>query len=422
MSDFLMPSLGADMESGKLAQWLVKPGSTVKKGDVIAVVETHKGAFEIDVFLEGVVSELCAREGEELPVGALLARIVTADEEPAAQARVVQPIPASPPSKAASPPVTSPPITSPPAKREAKAPGVTAPATAGKPAEASAERKKVSPVARRRASELGIDAETLRGTGIDGSVTLADVELAGAGGGRHETPAGERGEPKRRTGFDPDQMRQAIAAAMSRSKREIPHYYIGSTIDMAKALGFLEAYNRERPPEQRLLPAVLLLKATALALRDLPQFNGFWEDGRFRKADGIHVGWAIALRGGGLIAPAIRHVDERPLADLMEALRDLVGRARGGGIKGSEMMEPSFTVTSMGDRGAESVFGVIYPPQVAILGFGRVAERPSVVDGRIVARPQVTVSLAADHRASDGHAGSLFLAAVDRHLQEPEAL
>jgi pyruvate dehydrogenase E2 component (dihydrolipoamide acetyltransferase) len=417
MSDFLMPSLGADMESGKLAQWLVKPGSTVKKGDVIAVVETHKGAFEIDVFLEGAVSELCAKEGEELPVGALLARIATAGEAAAAPA----PPPAAPPSPAVTPPIT-PPVTPPAPRREAKPSREAGVPRAGMPAGPSAERKKVSPAARRRAHELGIDAETLAGTGIDGSVTLADVELAGAGGGKREKPAATLDEPKRRAGFDPDQMRQAIAAAMSRSKREIPHYYIGATIDMAKALGFLEAYNRERPPEQRLLPAVLLLKASALALRDMPQFNGFWEDGRFRRADGIHIGWAIALRGGGLIAPAIRDVDRRPLAELMDALRDLVGRARGGGIRGSEMMEPTFTVTSMGDRGAESVFGVIYPPQVAILGFGRVIERPWVVDGRIVARPLVSASLAADHRASDGHGGSLFLAAVDRYLQEPEAL
>lgn len=417
MSDFLMPSLGADMESGKLAQWLVKPGSTVKKGDVIAVVETHKGAFEIDVFLEGAVSELCAKEGEELPVGALLARIATAGEAAAAPA----PPPAAPPSPAVTPPIT-PPVTPPAPRREAKPSREAGVPRAGMPAGPSAERKKVSPTARRRAHELGIDAETLAGTGIDGSVTLADVELAGAGGGKREKPAATLDEPKRRAGFDPDQMRQAIAAAMSRSKREIPHYYIGATIDMAKALGFLEAYNRERPPEQRLLPAVLMLKASALALRDMPQFNGFWEDGRFRRADGIHIGWAIALRGGGLIAPAIRDVDRRHLAELMNALRDLVGRARGGGIRGSEMMEPTFTVTSMGDRGAESVFGVIYPPQVAILGFGRVIERPWVVDGRIVARPLVSASLAADHRASDGHGGSLFLAAVDRYLQEPEAL
>ncbi|CAG1013115.1 pyruvate dehydrogenase E2 component (dihydrolipoamide acetyltransferase) [Rhizobiaceae bacterium] len=412
-----MPSLGADMESGKLVRWLVEPGSAVKKGDVIAVVETHKGAFDIDVFLEGVVSELCAKEGEELPVGALLARIAAKGEEVAALAKVAEP---APPPPAPAPP--SPPVAPPTAEREAKAPGEAAPAPATVAAVPAAGRRKISPAARRRAKELGIDPETLAGTGIDGSVTFADVELAGAGRGTRETPPAGPAEPKRRAGFDPGQMRQAIAAAMSRSKREIPHYYIGSTIDMAKALGFLEAYNGERPPEQRILPAVLLLKATALALRDMPQFNGFWEDGRFRKADGIHIGWAIALRGGGLIAPAIRDTGDRPLADLMDALRDLVGRARGGGIRGSEMMEPTFTVTSMGDRGAESVFGVIYPPQVAILGFGRVIERPWVVDGKIVARPLVTASLAADHRASDGHGGSLFLAAVDRYLQEPEAL
>ncbi|HHZ08980.1 MAG TPA: 2-oxo acid dehydrogenase subunit E2 [Rhizobiales bacterium] len=421
MSDFVMPSLGADMESGKLAQWLVKPGSTVRKGDVIAVVETHKGAFEIDVFLEGVVSELCAKEGEELPVGALLARIATAGEEAAAPASP----PAAPPPPVAAPAASpSPPTSTLLAERGAKAPAGPVPAPAKGPPVPAGERKKVSPAARRRARELGIDAETLAGTGIDGSVTLADVELAGAGRGKRETPAAGPAatEPKRRAGFDPDQMRRAIAAAMSRSKREIPHYYIGTTVDMAKARGFIEAYNSERPPEQRLLPAVLLLKATALALRDMPQFNGFWEDGRFRPGDGIHIGWAIALRGGGLIAPALRGVDRRSLAELMDALRDLVGRARGGGIRGSEMMEPTFTVTSMGDRGAESVFGVIYPPQVAILGFGRAVERPWVVDGRVVARPLVTASLAADHRASDGHAGSLFLAAVDRYLQEPEAL
>jgi pyruvate dehydrogenase E2 component (dihydrolipoamide acetyltransferase) len=281
-------------------------------------------------------------------------------------------------------------------------------------------RAKVSPAARRRAGELGIEPDTLRGTGIDGSVTLADVELAAATG----APAGAppSAAPARRRGFDPAEMRQAIAAAMSRSKREIPHYYLSSTIDMSRPLAWLEGFNRERPPEERLLPAVLLLRATALALREHKQFNGFWEDGRFRGADGIHVGWAIALRGGGLIAPAIHDADGLSLPELMAALRDLVARARSGGIRGSEMMDPTVTVTSLGDRGAESVFGVIYPPQVAILGFGQVLTRPWVVDTHVVARPLLTATLAADHRASDGHAGGLFLTAIDRILQEPENL
>ena len=413
-----MPSLGADMESGKLVKWLVEPGSTVKKGDVIAVVETHKGAFEIDIFQEGTISELCAQEGEELPVGALLARIAAPGEEPAK----VEPSPALVEVEPAPPPPTAE-VAPPPAEKPAAIELETKPARApAAPRPAPAVRAKVSPVARRRAGELGIDPETLDGTGIDGSVTLADVELAASKPRPPERPVPAPAADKRRAGFDPDQMRQAIAAAMSKSKREIPHYYLSTTIDMTDALDWLEAYNKNRPPEERLLPAVLLLRATALALTDHPQFNGFWENGRFRPGEGIHIGWAIALRGGGLIAPAIRDVDTLSLGDLMEALRDLVGRARAGGIKGSEMMDPTVTVTSLGDRGAEAVLGVIYPPQVAILGFGKVNQRPWVIDGQIVARPLVNLSLAADHRASDGHAGGLFLSAIDRHLQEPETL
>ena len=415
-----MPSLGADMESGKIVEWLVKPGATVKKGDVIAVVETHKGAFEIDIFEEGVVTELCAKEGEELPVGALLARIGAPGEKPAKAEPAPPPVeekPAPPPPAEAPPPAEK--LAPPEAKPE---PEPSRTPAAPRTAPAPAGRAKVSPVARRRAGELGIDPETLDGTGIDGSVTLADVELAASKGAPARASSPAPAPEKRRTGFDPDQMRQAIAAAMSKSKREIPHYYLSTTIDMSNSLAWLEVYNKERPPEERLLPAVLLLRATALALKAHPQFNGFWEEGRFRRGDGIHIGWAIALRGGGLIAPAIRDVDTHSYGDLMEALRDLVGRARAGGIKGSEMMDPTVTVTSLGDRGAESVLGVIYPPQVAILGFGKVIQRPWVVDGEIVARPLVAASLAADHRASDGHAGGLFLSAIDRYLQEPETL
>ena len=435
MSDFQMPSLGADMESGKIVEWLVKPGARVRKGDVIAVVETHKGAFEIDVFQEGVIFELCAKEGEELPVGALMARIGAPGEKPALAEKPAkaapEPAPSAPEAELAPPPVEkkaspeaptpdgapSPPAEKPSPRDFKPKPSKAPPA----PPPSSAGRVKVSPVARRRAGELGIDTEGLEGTGIDGSVTLADVELAASKGAPARPPSRTPTPEKRRAGFDPDQMRQAIAATMSRSKREIPHYYLSSTVDMTRSLAWLESYNKERPPEERLLPAVLLLRASALALREHPQFNGFWEEGRFRRADGIHVGWAIALRGGGLIAPAIRDTDTLSLGDLMRALRDLVGRARAGGIKSSEMMDPTFTVTSLGDRGAESVLGVIYPPQVAILGFGRVIQRPWVVDGEIVARPLVNVSLAADHRASDGHAGGLFLSSIDRSLQEPES-
>jgi len=415
MSDFVMPSLGADMESGKLVQWLVKPGSTVKKGDVIAVVETHKGAFEIDIFEDGVISELRAREGEELRVGAVLAHLVTPGEEEAARKRTA-PTPAAETERA--PEVVTRETETPPTKEPAAEAATPAEVTPASQPFIVPARVKVSPAARRRAGELGFNPDMLKGTGIDGSVTFADVELAAATGAPTKAPS----SAARRKGFDPDEMRQAIATAMSRSKREIPHYYLTSTIDMSRPLAWLEVFNREHEPAERLLPAVLFLKATALALRENPRFNGFWEAGRFQPAAGIHIGWAIWLRGGGLIAPAIHEVDNHSLPSLMKALRDLAARARSGGIRGSEMMDPTFTVTSLGERGVESVLGVIYPPQVAILGFGQVLERPWAVGGQVTARPLVTASLAADHRVSDGHAGGLFLSAVHRFLQEPETL
>jgi pyruvate dehydrogenase E2 component (dihydrolipoamide acetyltransferase) len=253
---------------------------------------------------------------------------------------------------------------------------------------------------------------------VGGAVTLADVEAAAAAAS--ETRAGVEPPPKR--GFDPAQMRQAIAVAMTRSKREIPHYYLSSAIDFGAAAAWLESYNRERGPEDRLLPAVLLLAAAARALAQVPQLNGFHVDGTFRPGPAVHVGWAIALRGGGLVAPAIHDADRKTPAELMAALRDLVQRARTGGLRSSELTDPTATVTSLGDRGAESVLGVIYPPQVAMIGFGKVLKRPWVIDDRIVPRPIVNASVAGDHRASDGHIGGLLLAAIDRVLQSPQVL
>jgi pyruvate dehydrogenase E2 component (dihydrolipoamide acetyltransferase) len=282
----------------------------------------------------------------------------------------------------------------------------------------SAARAKVSPAARRRAQALGIEPDRLRGTGVDGAVTLADVELAAS----PSATASVASPPVPRRGFDAALMRKAIAEAMSRSKREIPHYYLSSTIDFGAAAAWLADWNRDRAPEDRLLPAAVLLKATARALATLPQLNGFYENGAFRQGPGIHIGWAVALRGGGLVAPAIHDADHKMLPELMAALRDLVQRSRAGGLRSSELTDPTITVTSLGDRGAESVLGVIYPPQVAIVGFGRVVERPWVFEGRVVPRPVLAASLAGDHRASDGHIGSLLLAAVDRALQAPERL
>lgn len=209
---------------------------------------------------------------------------------------------------------------------------------------------------------------------------------------------------------------------MARSKREIPHYYLATDIDVTGVVRWLEAHNAAVPITDRVLPVVPLLKATALALRETPDLNGFWEEGGFRAGEGIHLGVAIAMKGGGLVAPAIHDADRMGLADLMHALQDLVSRARSGGLRSSEMAEPTITVTSLGDQGVDTVLPVIYPPQVAIVGFGRIRERPWVSGGSLAVAHVVTATLAGDHRASDGHRGAVFLAALDRLLQNPEAL
>ena len=217
-------------------------------------------------------------------------------------------------------------------------------------------------------------------------------------------------------------MRRAIAAAMRKSKQEIPHYYLSDTIPMRKALDWLHVANQKRPVSARLLPAALMLKAVALATRDFPEMNGLFVDGVYQPSPLAHVGVAISLRQGGLIAPALHDVAGRELDTVMLELADLVRRCRVGSLRSSEMSDPTITVTNLGDQGVQQVFGVIYPPQVALVGFGRVTERPWVESGRLVVMPVVTASLSADHRVSDGHRGALFLMRIADLLQQPDQL
>jgi pyruvate dehydrogenase E2 component (dihydrolipoamide acetyltransferase) len=270
------------------------------------------------------------------------------------------------------------------------------------------------------AAELGIDPATISGTGPGGRITHEDVERAAAAKGA--TPPVQPPIQPEDLITRAARMRQAIAAAMARSKREIPHYYLSAAIDMSRAIKWLAEENKKRPVEGRLLLGAPLVKAVALALHEVPELNGFWKEGRAVPSKEIHVGMAISLRGGGLIAPALHNADEQSLDELMKNLRDLTQRARAARLRSSELTDPTITVTSLGEQGVETVFGVIYPPQVAIVGFGKVVERPWAVNGMIGARQVMTATLAADHRASDGHRGGLFLAAVDRLLQEPEKL
>ena len=231
-----------------------------------------------------------------------------------------------------------------------------------------------------------------------------------------------RPKRKRTIGLDLDAMRTAIAAAMARSKREIPHYYLQHQVDVTPCEQWIARANEARPPDGRLLMGALAVKAVALAARNFTAFNGFYRDGNYEPAAAVHVGVAVAIRGGGLAAPALHDADRISLDQVMVRMRDLVQRTRAGRIRSSEMSDPTITVSSLGERGVEALYGIIYPPQVALIGFGKIVARPWLVENRIVARSIVTVTLAADHRVSDGHTGGLFLAEIGKLLQEPEKL
>lgn len=403
MSDFTMPSLGADMEDGTFVEWLVAPGDTVKRGQVVCVVETQKGAVEVEIWTDGVVEVLIAEPGQNIPVGGVMANIRVKGEEHAARdVAAGQPAtPGVPLSETQTP------------ERRTPSPKAAEPLQ-------PAIRLRITPAARRRAEALGVDPGSASATGADGAITLADVERAAAGRPAPQAPSKpgvkDDAEARRRA------MREAIAAAMSLSNREIPHYYLGTTIDVAPALAWLEAHNAGLPTAGRVLFAVLQLRAVALAMREVPALNGWYEGGIFRPAEACHIGVAIALRGGGLLAPALRDADRLPIDGMMTALADLLRRTRAGQLRSSELSETSITVTNLGDLGVESVQGVIYPPQVALVGFGRITEKPWAENGRLFATRCVHASLAADHRVTDGAIGARFLARVAGYLNRPETL
>ncbi|MFI4896009.1 MAG: dihydrolipoamide acetyltransferase family protein [Steroidobacterales bacterium] len=384
--EFRMPALGADMTEGTLVEWRIAPGDPVKRGQVVALVETEKGIIDVESFHEGRVERLLVETGSHVPVGTALALFSGEAPQPAS-------------------------------------------ATAAAPAAAPVPgggRVKISPAARRRAEELGLSIEELSSTGAGGPVSIADVEIAAAAS-KARPPAlialpaspiaplvgAERTQAT---------MRRAIAAAMTRAKREIPHYYLTQMIDFAPARAWLEQFNASRPVEDRLLYSVLIIKAVARAAAEIPGFSGFYRNGQFEAATDMHVGFAVAQRGGGLMAPALLSAASKDLIVLMHELMDLVARARGGHLRSSELGLPVITLTSLGDEGVDAVYPIIYPDQVAIVGAGRLTDRPWVSDGQVTIRPILTLTLAADHRVTDGRRGARFLARIATLLATPGEL
>jgi pyruvate dehydrogenase E2 component (dihydrolipoamide acetyltransferase) len=433
MAEFFMPSLGSDMVSGTLIEWRVKPGDHVRRGDIIAVVDTDKAAIEIEVFTDGVVEQLLVEPGQTVPVGTVMA--IIRSEAAAAAAEAIPTAVGTAERESAKKVIEVPPGLEEPRPVERVAP-------VQPPPEVGAERIKVSPYARRLAAAHAIDLSVLRGTGPGGAISATDVERGiavtkaefppeplappiaekpPAAPQEEVPPASPIVEKPAVTDYQAG-MRRAIAAAMARSNREIPHYYLQMRIDVSRTLRWLESENLRRPIHERILSVVPLIKAVALALGDVPELNGYWIDDHHQPQEAINIGFAISLRQGGLITPALLQVDLKSLDELMGALRDLITRTRAGKLRSSEMTDATITVTSLGDLGVETVYGVIYPPQVALVGFGKVMEQPWAENGMLAVRPVLTATLAADHRATDGRRGAQFLDALNRYLQEPSKL
>ena len=380
MIEFQMPSLGADMEDGILIEWKKKPGDVVKRGDIIAEVDTQKGLIEIEVFDEGTIAELLIQEGTKVPVGTKMALIQPSTIE------VEKPIELHPIMEKISEPII-----------EEKTDTISI---------------KASPLAKKMAQENHIDLSKIIGTGPDGAITKEDIDASIK---QSETAETEK------INTPSEAIRMAVAAAMSKSNREIPHYYLEKKIDMTKALAWLQEANKQRTVANRLLPVVLFIKAMAKSLKEVPDLNAVWENGLLQKTE-INIGFVVSLRNGGIIVPAIPQSDTKNADEIMTALNDLIPRARALKLRSSELSSSTITLTNLGDAGADTVFGIIYPPQVAIVGLGNITEQPFAENGMLGIRSLANVTLAGDHRATDGLTGSRFLSSLDKYLQNPEAL
>lgn len=484
MIEFRMPSLGADMTEGTVLHWFVHPGDQVKRGDIVAEVDTTKAAIEIECFDDGIVEQIRVPEGRTVPVGEVLATI--GDGVSRAPDRT-QRAPTETTAEPASP--ESPLI--------AAESGSQAPAASSAELEHTHPPQRMTPLIRRLAEQAGLDADALHGTGPEGRVLRSDIDSAvrrhdaaqqedgkvrhgpspaastGSSSARHTRASGLARRLADTSGLDlsaavgsgpggavragdlpsappragveksaeatsvdtaietPESvgpgrdvaaMRSMIASAMVRSKQTVPHYYLSDTIDVSAAVTWLLRRNATASVESRILLPAVLFRAIASAARQVPQLNGHWLHDGLQPASAVHLGVVVSLRGGGIIVPTIADADGLDLPAMMSALRSVVARARAGRLRSSDTTAATITVTSLGDMGVDSVYGVIAVPQVAIVGVGAVRERPCAVDGLLGVRPQLTATLSADHRASDGATGARFLHVIADLVQHPQEL
>ncbi|WP_416066188.1 pyruvate dehydrogenase complex dihydrolipoamide acetyltransferase [Rhizobium sp. ZK1] len=438
-----MPALSPTMEEGNLAKWLVKEGDKVKSGDVIAEIETDKATMEVEAVDEGTVAKIVVPAGSEgVKVNALIAVLAADGEDVAAAASGAGS--AAPTPKAAAAPAEA------PKTEAASAPAPSAPAAAPAPAAVSSggARAFSSPLARRLAKEAGIDISAVAGTGPHGRVVKSDIEAAAAGGGAKPAPAAAAATqaaasapaaaaPKGASDeavlklFEPgsyelvphDGMRKTIARRLVESKQTVPHFYVSVDCEL-DALMALRAQLNDAAPRKDGAPAYklsvndMVIKAMALALRDVPDANVSWTENAMVKHKHADVGVAVSIPGG-LITPIVRKAEEKTLSVISNEMRDLGKRAKDRKLKPEEYQGGTTSVSNMGMMGVKNFAAVINPPHATILAVGAGEQRVIVKNGEMAIATVMTVTLSTDHRCVDGALGAELLQAFKGYIENP---
>ena len=453
-TSIVMPQLGYDMREGTVVRWVKQEGDEVVANEVIAEIETDKAVVEFKPTTGGVLRRIVAGEGEAVPVGQLIAVIGDADEalpddlgRPApATAAAPETAPAA--SQAQAPAAAAAPAgevrASPIARRLARERGVdlealtgTGPGgriveadvlTAAEAARAAAEAGRIlaSPLARRLARENGLDLADISGTGPGGRIVEADIEAAvtarDAAPQAAPAPAADAAlAPEGGERADLSRMRQAIARVTSDSKREAPHFYVAVDIDMTAAMALRRDINDELPSSSRVSVNDLIVKASALAISKHPKFNSFFRGDHLQMNPSINVGIAIALESG-LIVPGVPGCENKSLAQIAAASRDLIDRANNGTLQAEEYAGTTYSVSNLGMFDVDSFTAIIFPPHAAILAVGAVKEQPVARDGQLAIAEMMKATLSVDHRVADGAEAAQFLMEIKRLLEKPVSL
>lgn len=405
-TSIVMPQMGYDMQQGTVVRWHKQEGDPVARGDVLADIETDKATVEFEAYVGGVLRKIVAQEGIAIPVGDLIAVITGPDEA----------LPEGLLSRTGSGDTDDAPGGNRATTAAAQPVSTVTPAP---PAAAPGGEVRASPIARRMAREQGIDLAVVTGTGPGGRIVEQDVlnHLEAASQPSSDT-ASASAEPER---VDLSRMRQTIAKVTSDSKRDIPHFYVSSEVDMTKATEMRGDLNEVLSTDSRVSVNDLVVKACALALQKFPKFNAFYQGGHLQMNPDINIGIAIALESG-LIVPGINGCQAKSLVEIAAASRDLIARAHSGTLRNEEYSGTTFSVSNLGMFDVDSFTAIIYPPHAAILAVGRVKEQPVARGGQVTVAQIMTATLSVDHRVADGAEAAQFIMEIKGLLEKPAAL